>query len=1117
MLKKSFFSAFTFRLSMLSLVVISGVRPAFCTETWILIPLQAGISAAANLNQILRHPKIISGESVFGHTEQKILSQMGEAELARALKITVRTAQDADKIRAWIEKKQIPVRLEKNPVAQGMQTDPLSVFQWGLDNRGLSQKLYIDDLTSLDIPGSSGEDVGIAGVLKSRGESENKIRVAVLDTGIDYGHPDLKGQILRKPEECAALKQYQDCLTKEGSASCDPKFLNIDSDKNGYPLDCSGWNLTVGKNKVTGIYGDPNATDEIGHGTHVAGIIGAAWNNIGVRGVISQVEIIPVKIIRASPNQPIRPQGLSAERVLSSELPPVPMPDERELHWGTSFGDVLARGMLYAIQNKAHVINLSLAWPAAADSELMKKMVALAQARGALVVAAAGNDSSDTRVYPCLYPRVVCVAAHNPDGAISHFSNYGSFVDVAAPGLGILSTWPLSKRASVFTAYDGYEIKNGTSMATPFVSGLLARLLSLGYSVEESYARLLAGARLKDSPKKYIRSGNVDLSRSLGALEQPLILQSKKEVLKPSWDGIASFISFSVPLTNFWTKAAETVISLRVLKEDGKEAGAQILPREWKFSEWHANEQKILSVVLQFLDLRDVEGRLWVELTVKLEQQRSSAPRTILIPLEIATTIDTAHLPAHAQIFEVRGPSRIPPAATLRTVTALDGDSSQDYFTFEERGPNWRLQLLKDKKDHYEVGAIAQVPAVVGDLLLVQRLDIDQDGSGDYVFIFRIPPVKGEQVSRFRFQYFDQKLQPLSAVQADGSGVVEYDNKISVLSENFQWMRVNHNVKTLLVPAWIALGLTPSAEMPALDPWESMPENSVAIRLYYLLPDGIRSVSTNQEFAFIQLLKTGASEMGRLTALTAQGGDYELEYRLAQVEDGKVLGLRSLALERYRMLAGLDGLLKAMTLNPIINDWVGSVLSGSGVRGHLRATTFLFFGAAQNSSPSILDFVVSPPGFTESVMQLVGVYAGKRRFGVFSQLHYELQYDERVRDDDSFSTVRTALNRFSFLPAFISNRALYPVTVHDTQVHEDELLPGVLVPAEFGNSGVSEIVIPSYAKDEQLIGLSRPAQWRLSPGSGCTLLGNPIEASQNLPTQLVLFCKDRFLRIPLTR
>jgi subtilisin family serine protease len=148
---------------------------------------------------------------------------------------------------------------------------------------------------------------------------------------------------------------------------------------------------------------------------------------------MQNVQILPVKVIASAPTGPVRPQSVDP-----TPLPSAPAPTERTLRWAAGFTDLIARGMLYAIRNGAQVANLSMAWPQNADSPLMRQMIALAQARGMIIVASAGNDSTDARVMPCVYPGVICVASHGPDGGFSHFSNYGAFVDIAAPGLSIL-------------------------------------------------------------------------------------------------------------------------------------------------------------------------------------------------------------------------------------------------------------------------------------------------------------------------------------------------------------------------------------------------------------------------------------------------------------------------------------------------------------------------------------------------------------------------------------------------------------------------------------------------------------------------------------------------------
>ncbi|MBI3543645.1 MAG: hypothetical protein HY075_10270, partial [Deltaproteobacteria bacterium] len=151
---------------------------------------------------------------------------------------------------------------------------------------------------------------------------------------------------------------------------------------------------------------------------------------------------------------------------------------------------------------------------------------------------------------------------------------------------------------------------------------------------------------------------------------------------------------------------------------------------------------------------------------------------------------------------------------------------------------------------------------------------------------------------------------------------------------------------------------------------------------------------------------------------------------------------------------------------------------------------------------------------TDSVVQLSGLYTGSPRKGAaplaaFSQSHYELQFDDLATGQ----TARAALDRFSFLPAFIFARTLFPVAV-DAGAGVDRL-PGILVPASLGATDAAEIVLPSYAADGRLKGLSRPARFRFSAGGGCQGLGNPVAATPDAPTKLVFFCGDRFIRVPL--
>ncbi len=234
------------------------------------------------------------------------------------------------------------------------------------------------------------------------------VRVAVIDTGIDATHPDLVGKVIK------------------GTT-----IMDANSSGNKYADD---------------------GNDDHGHGTHVAGIIAAAWDNgIGIDGVTGEldIELMPVKVLDDSGR-------------------------------GTTY-DII-EGIRYAADNGASILNLSLG--SAASSSLEAEAVRYAQNKGCLVVAAAGNDSIDVaQNWPASYDGVISVGSVDAQGERSYFSNYGSTLDVAAPGTDIISTIPkkvaLQESAYGNTVYgndiDGYYISwSGTSMATPHVAGVAA-------------------------------------------------------------------------------------------------------------------------------------------------------------------------------------------------------------------------------------------------------------------------------------------------------------------------------------------------------------------------------------------------------------------------------------------------------------------------------------------------------------------------------------------------------------------------------------------------------------------------------------------------------------------
>ncbi|WP_379161170.1 S8 family peptidase [Paenibacillus sp. sgz5001063] len=267
-------------------------------------------------------------------------------------------------------------------------------------------------------------------------KGSKNIIVAVVDTGVQANHPDLKGQLL------------------------------------------------AGYNTITNT-SPPD--DDVGHGTHVAGIIGALTNNKeGVAGISWYNKILPVKALDNS--------GA-----------------------GTTYS--VAEGIIWAADKGAKVINLSLG--NYADSQFLHDAIKYAYDRDVVIVSAAGNDNTERPGYPAAYPEVLAVAATNATGEKASFSNYGDYIDVAAPGESIASTYPDNQYAAL----------SGTSMASPHVAALagLVRSLNPALTNKEVMTIMTSSAVDLGDPghDKYYGWGQVDIYKTLqaaGGGEAPLQL-----------------------------------------------------------------------------------------------------------------------------------------------------------------------------------------------------------------------------------------------------------------------------------------------------------------------------------------------------------------------------------------------------------------------------------------------------------------------------------------------------------------------------------------------------------------------------------------------------------------
>jgi subtilisin family serine protease len=306
--------------------------------------------------------------------------------------------------------------------------DPGRINQWYLNNLSLSQAH--DNMVSFGFPFGGSSD----------------IVVAVIDTGLNQGHPEFTGRLWVNPLE----------IPNNG----------IDDDQNGIVDDVNG----INSDTLTNNYNDSN-----GHGTHVSGVIAAATNNSqGMVSIAPNVRLMPIKASRFFPTE-------------NKELLP---------------SSAIYNGLMYAYNQGAHIVNMSFGGTFYLESE---EVMMRSLSEHMILVAAAGNEGkaiSTEAFYPAAYDGVIGVMAYkqtaNADGSIlSSFSNYDNTFDpvrnydIMAPGQNIYSTYPNQT----------YAYMNGTSMASPMVAGVAALLVSKlgGFNVYDAptIAKMLIDANPK--------------------------------------------------------------------------------------------------------------------------------------------------------------------------------------------------------------------------------------------------------------------------------------------------------------------------------------------------------------------------------------------------------------------------------------------------------------------------------------------------------------------------------------------------------------------------------------------------------------------------------------------
>jgi cell wall-associated protease len=658
--------------------------------------------------------------------------------------------------------------------------DLLFSKQWGLVNSGQEIRRSSGELTRNYIQGIPGKDINWD-QLKGRDIDPNReVIVAVIDSGLDIDHPELDGRVWENPV-CKTMSEEEKAV---------------------FP--CHGMNF-LAKNDIQKY----DLKDTTGHGTHVAGIIAANLNSEGIVGVaVKNIKIMPVKVLSRETTSFVYDKKLIT--------------------------DIIADGIGYAVQNKADVINLSLGWPKVIETPRMRSALKLAEKAGVVIIAAAGNNNKNIPTYPCTNRGIICVGAVDNVGKLSEFSNHGGKVDILAPGESIISLFPRNLESRALRI-GGFEIKKGTSQASPFVAAIAAsiKLIHSDISLDEMKARILGSARpVKDSSlnNKFSKYGMVDMHRAINTAPVHFVTPDFKSLLEINFNSNGQ-TGFNLPVKSFLSKIENLKIKITT---DSK--AFQIVNSEFKLNIFKG-ETKNLFVEAKLVDgTQDSSAHLKVQLykdnkllhesqtLLTLTKSFLKSENLVNIPL---STID----PRMISYFKGNKKS----ARIKYIFDKFNKFNGQEFYYVNKKNQTKKetiITALQIKNGQYTQLQLTFPKA--SQLLSIFKVDINLDGKMDY-FIYTMDKNRENLIFSLRNEKGDVLFNKDNSDWSFTIGTFEGLPLKNEFEADFSWMQVKtKDFGTILVPAISKVWNLPEEDN--TDDLLNRLQNSKELRLYYLLP-----------------------------------------------------------------------------------------------------------------------------------------------------------------------------------------------------------------------------------------------------------------------------------------
>jgi len=651
--------------------------------------------------------------------------------------------------------------------------DTLASKLWHIENKGQILLQASGDTTREHVEGIKGYDVNFLPFDQMKVDPKREVVVALIDSGVDRFHPDLKGRIWFNSKVC-----------QEG-----------ETDHN---KPCWGYNALE---KTADI------SDDTGHGTHLAGLIAANHDAIGIAGIAHpQIKILPIKVVNQETN------GF--------------------VYKGRMITDVFADGIRYAVESGADVINMSLGWPKLVETPKMKKAIEIALQKNIPIIVAAGNNSKEIPTYPCSSKGVICIGAMTNNGEVAEFSNYGGKVDFLAPGDGMVSTVPL-KMESRILRIKGYDVKKGTSQAAPLVTALAAtlKLLEPEITNDELYARLALSSHSYLADKrdhKFVKFGLIDMQKASSMRPKIFVAPDFKDILEVNIDEEGHY-RFLLPLKNYLNEATSVKAKISM-----KGKGYIVDQSKIEVGDLKSGEETRIMIEGHLENLA-LDSQTYLEVELSTGEFISKSQTMISFAKELSQTkgkllpLEGIRASQMAYIKDGRKLSLLKPIADKFRFSKFP-----EYFLLQkeaEGDTTTQFQVIREREGKMESQNFS-IP-LVNSILAIFRVDINNDGKGDY-FVYTI----NKEQTDLQFHLLNDLGQPLFAKHSIWNFPITTFEGLPLKAgflDDFLWVNVKSaefgNVKVPLISKeWFVPEADNTSDI--LDRMPDVPDDHI----YYLNP-----------------------------------------------------------------------------------------------------------------------------------------------------------------------------------------------------------------------------------------------------------------------------------------